>query len=213
MKNIFFKKGKMNQKRSKLFIRFVLLNSHKKFNLNPKPSTLNPLLGFTLIETLIYALIITGVVTSATIFSINILESQQRARAYQEVQQNARFAMERIIQEIRSANTLNTTSSTFDTSPGFLSLNHEDVSKDPTVFGVSNYILDIKQGSAATSSLTSNDVKVTSLIFRNLSVTNRTKNINISLTVEHINPDNIITFAASTTMQTSVTIRDQEDLP
>jgi len=169
--------------------------------------------GFTLIETIIYALIISGVVTSATIFSLNILEGQQRARAFQEVQQNARFAMERIIQEIRSANTLNTASSAFDVSPGFISLNHEDASKDPTIFGVSNYILVIKQGSAATTSLTSGDVKVTNLIFRNLSVTNRTKNINISLTVEHVNPDNIVTFAASTTMQTSVTIRDQADLP
>lgn len=169
--------------------------------------------GFTLIETLFYALIMTGVLVSATLFSLNILEGQQRARAFQEVQQNARFSMERMIQEIRAANDLNVASSTFDTSPGFLSLSHEDSSRNPTNFGVSDNILGTKQGSAATTSITSSDVKVTSLIFRNLSVANRTKNINISLTVEHVNPDNINTFAASTTMQTSVTIREQEDLP
>ena len=33
------------------------------------------------------------------------------------------------------------------------------------------------------------------------------------LEVEHVNPDNVTVFTASTTMETSVTIRDQEDLP
>jgi len=169
--------------------------------------------GFTLIETLFYALIISGVLIAGIFFSLDILEGQQKARSYQEAQQNARFGMERMVQEIKSANDINTTSSTFLTNPGYLSLSHEVSSKNPTIFSVSDEKLVMKQGANATSALTSDIVRVTNLIFTDLSVANRTKNIRISMRVEHVNPDNVTVFTASTTLETSVTIRDQEDLP
>ena len=169
--------------------------------------------GFTLIEVLIYALMISGMVTTAVLFALNVSEGQQKARSYQEVQQNARFGMERMVQEIKAANDLNTANSTFNVHPGLLSFSHEDSLKNPTIFSVASEKLAMKQGVNATSTLTSDNVRVTNLIFTNMSVANRTKNIRISMRVEHVNPDNVTVFTASTTMETSVTVRDQEDLP
>ncbi|MEK7166130.1 MAG: type II secretion system protein [Patescibacteria group bacterium] len=169
--------------------------------------------GFTLIESIIYSLMISGMIIAAVLFALNVSEGQQKARSYQEVQQNARFALERIVQEIKSANDLNTTSSVFGAHPGYLSLSHEDSSKNPTIFSVASEKLVMKQGANATSTLTSDNVRVTNLIFTNLSMANRTKNIRISMRVEHVNPDNVTVFTASTTIETSATIRDQEDQP
>jgi type II secretory pathway pseudopilin PulG len=169
--------------------------------------------GFTLIETLIYTLIISGVLTSAIFFSLNVLEGQSKARVFQEVQQNARFGLEKISQEIRAANDLNAGASTFSSNPGFLSLSHEDAGKNPTLFGIQDEKLVIKQGSNASTTLTSDDVRVIKLIFDNLSVSERTKNIKITITIEHKNPDLVTPFNASTTLITSVVIRDQSDQP
>lgn len=169
--------------------------------------------GFTLIETLIYGLLVSGMILVSILFSLSVSEGNQRARAFQEVQQNARMAMERIVQEIRAANNLDAAGSTFATSPGVLSLTHDDASKSPTVFSASNNVLRIRQGTGAIIPLTSDLVNVTSLIFTNLSVSNRTKNIGISMTVEHVNPGNDSSYAASTTIQSSATIRNQSDLP
>lgn len=177
------------------------------------PYSLRSTQGFTLIETLIYGLLVSGMILVSVLFSLSISEGNQSARAYQEVQQNARMAMERMIQEIRAANNLDAAGSVFGTSPGTLSLTHDDASKSPTVFDVSGEILRIRQGTGAIIPLTSDLVRVTTLTFTNLSVSNRTKNIRISLTIEHLNPENIAVYQASTTIQASATIRSQSDLP
>lgn len=169
--------------------------------------------GFTLIETMMYGLLVSGMILVSILFSLSISEGNQSARAYQEVQQNARLALDRIVQEIRAANNLDAGGSVFGTSPGTLSLTHDDASKSPTVFDVSGEVLRIRQGTGAIIPLTSDLVRVTALIFTNLSVSNRTKNIGISLTIEHLNPENTTVYQASTTMQVSATIRNQSDLP
>lgn len=165
--------------------------------------------GFTLIETLIYGLLVSGMILAAVLFSLNVSDGNEKARAYQEVQQNARMAMERIVQEVRSASDLDSAGSTFNASPGVLSLINNYAAKSPTVFSVSNNILNVQQGAAQPVALTSNLVKVTGLTFTNLSVANRTKNIGISMTVEYINPGNNNLYAASTTIQASAVIRKQ----
>lgn len=169
--------------------------------------------GFTLIETSIYGLLLSGMILVSILFSLSISDGNQKARAYQEVQQNARMAMNRMIGEIEAANDLNAGSSVFGTSPGTLSLVNDNSSKNPTVFTVVNSALRIQQGAGAVIPLTSDDVQVTNLIFTNLSVTNRTKNILISMTVQYVNYASSSIYQASTTLEASATIRNQEDLP
>ena len=169
--------------------------------------------GFTLVETLLYIAIIGGILTFTVNFSLTILDGQQKARSYQEAQQNARFSVDRISQEIRSALDVNVSSSTFLASPGALSLSHRDSAKGPTIFDVSESRIRMRQGTTTSVFLTSDRVVVSSLIFEDLSFTNRTKNIRVSLSLYHSNPESSSILNGSTTLQSSVTLRSAEDLP
>ncbi len=169
--------------------------------------------GFTLVEVLIYSLIISGMASSVIFFSLTILESQEKARSYQEVQQNARFAMNRMIREINSASSFSTSSSTFETHPGVLYLTNPDSSKNPTVFSVVNSRIQMAQGTSSPVFLTSENVEVARLIFEDLSFADRTENIKIILSIDHQNPENLSILSGTTTMEVSTTIRAREDLP
>lgn len=167
--------------------------------------------GFTLIELIISIAIISIFLISVIFLSLQFVEESQKARSFQEVQQNGRFAMERMLQEIRAASDLNTGASTFNTHPGVLSLAVDDATKNPTIFDVSGGQLRIKQGTGSALPLTSTKVQVTNLVFKNFSVANRTKNIKISLTVEHDNPANVPIFDADISLEGAAVIREQED--
>jgi len=175
----------------------------KIFNNNKK--------GFTLVEMIIYILIISLILVAITYYAIDIIGAKTKAASYQEVQHNARFAMRRLVNEIRMADDLNASFSTFSTHPGELSLSNNDSTKDPVFFDIKNERLRISQGISGPYYLTSDNVRVTNLVFEDLSVTDRTKNIKISITVEHVNPENRNDFEASVSMESTAVIREQED--
>ena len=98
--------------------------------------------GFTLIELIIYVAIISVVLFLMTGFLWNMVYGGAKATTQREIQQNARFAMERIIKAIRTGQNPNAT------------------------FTVSNSIL--YQGAVP---LTADQVKVTELQFNSVSNT------------------------------------------
>ncbi len=125
----------------------------KKF-LIPKLLTLNVnpgSRGFTLIETIIYIAIL-GMIASAFIFfSVSVSNSRDKTYVVQEVQANARMALELISQKIRSANGVNLESSIFESNPGRLSLSMASSSLNPTIIDLSrdNGNLRIIQGTSS----------------------------------------------------------------
>lgn len=166
--------------------------------------------GFTLVELMIYITIISIFLVSAIQFSVAVLQAGEKARIQTEVQQNARFAMERIRREIRTADDVNTGASTFGAHPGVLSLAHDDVVSDPTIFDVSSGALRIKQGTGSPTNLTSSRVEVTNFVVQNRSVAGRTRNIQIQLTLSWA--DEVATpFDTTISLQSSVVIREEED--
>ncbi|MFH1712098.1 MAG: type II secretion system protein [Patescibacteria group bacterium] len=167
--------------------------------------------GFTLVETMIYVSIIAVFLVSVVFFALEIVQTSQRARIQLEVDQNIRFAMERMVREIRAADDVNTGSSTFGSHPGVLSIANDSLALDPTVFDVSSGALRLKYGSASALELTSDDVVVTNLVFTDFSRSNRTKNIRISMTIEYIKADAGKIYDVSSTRQTSVVIRERSD--
>jgi len=167
--------------------------------------------GFTLFELLVYVAIVSVVIVSAVYFTIDIINASQKSRAFQEVQQNARLAMSRMLQAVQEADDVNTGQSNFDSNPGLLSLAMDDSARNPTIFRVASNALQISQGTGDFIDLTSDKVIVTNLVFTNLSVIDRTKNIKITITVEHINPDNTKAFEASVTLQSAAVIRERAD--
>lgn len=167
--------------------------------------------GFTLVEIIVYIFVVAVILVGVTYYAIDVIGAQTKARSYQEVQQNARFAIKRITQEIRAADDLNEGSSVFGTNPGTLSLVHQDPTKDPTVFAVTGGRMTITQGTSGPYYLTSDKVTVTDFTLTNLSVSERTRNIKITLTVEHVNPENRNEFEADVTVQSSAVIRVRSD--
>lgn len=167
--------------------------------------------GFTLVELIIYITLTVLIGTAILSFSIQVVETSQKSRSFQEVQQNARVAMQRMIQEIKSASDLNTGSSAFDVHPGVLSLEHQTGGLDPTVFDISSGTLRITQGANGPYDLTSSNVRVSNLVFTNLSSSGRVKVIRIEMTVDHANPGSRNYLDARTTVQATAVLRVQEN--
>ena len=144
--------------------------------------------GFTLVETLIYIAIISGVLAAFVSFALNISEARTKTYVAEEVQANARVALETIVQKIRSAAGLNIGTSVFNTDPGVLSLMMNNSSLNPTVINLSSTdgSLQIKEGSDSPVAVTSNRVKITNLVFRNFTSVGARANVGIELTVAYV---------------------------
>ncbi len=167
--------------------------------------------GFTMVELIIYLSIIGIFLVSAISLSLQVLSGNEKERSFLEVNQNARFALDKIVQEIRIAGDLNAGSSTFNTSPGVLSLANATPALNPTIFDVSGGRLRVTQGVGSPIFLTSSRVNVSNLVFKNLSVTGRTKVISIQLTLNHLNPSNDSIYEATYTIEGSAVLRSKEN--
>lgn len=179
-------------------------------NRNLKAENWRSAKGFTLIETMIYLVIISSFLATVVFFGVKIVESSDRARVQSEVQQNLRVGMERMVREIRTADNLNAGSSIFGSSPGILSITHDTAGNDPTIFDLSGGALRITQGLNGPYNLTSDDVTVTNLVFTNLSRGTRTEIVRIEMTVEYVNQVGT-QYSVSTSATTSVLIREEGD--
>jgi type II secretory pathway pseudopilin PulG len=164
--------------------------------------------GFTLVETLIYLTIVGVVVVSFVTFSINISSSRAKVYVEQEVQANARVALDMISQRLRSSSGVNTGTSTFDTDPGVLSLATTTAAANPMIFSLSanDGVLQLKEGTASPVTITSDEVRVTNLVFTDLTATSTREHIRVELTLEYAtSSDNL--YEASVTAQTAVSLR------
>lgn len=170
--------------------------------------------GFTLIEFLVYSAIVVVAGVISVEFILNIYEGKTKSQAYFEVQENARLAMERIVQEIHGAQNINPSSNfniNLATNPGAkLSLQMKDASLNPTEFDVSSGAVRILQGISGPYALTNNQVRVTNLTFRNYtSLNGKSRNIGVELTIEYLNLENLPQWEASISLQTAVELRDR----
>lgn len=141
--------------------------------------------GFTLVELMIYMALISILAVVFVSFAFDVIGTSEKGRLRQELQQNARFAMDRMTQEIRASASVNTGASTFGVHPGVLSLGTNDGATNPTIFDVDAGVLRVKLGAASAAALTDSKFAVTNLAFENLSVSGRTSNIRINLTLTH----------------------------
>jgi type II secretory pathway pseudopilin PulG len=165
--------------------------------------------GFTLVETLIYLAIVGMAVTSFVIFSIGVGDSRTKNYVAQEVHGNTRTGLDLITQRMRAATGINTASSTFATDPGVLSLVMADAAKNPTTIDLSadDGILQIKEGTGSVVAVTSDEVKITNLVFTNLTASSTRENIRVEITAEYNNPSGDVEFTYTQSLQTAVSVR------
>lgn len=142
--------------------------------------------GFSLIEFIIYIGIVAVILLVAFNFGWEIIYGNIKSQAIREVQQNARFSMEKITRVIKEAKVVN--SPTSGNSANSLSLEMTDPDLDPTVLGVSGNKVQITQGTFGPYELTNDRVSVSNLQFTNLSYENTPGTVRIEMTIDSVNP-------------------------
>lgn len=165
--------------------------------------------GFTIVETIIYVAIIGVFMTTVILFGISAVQTAEKAVVAQEVQQNARFAMERVVREVRGAEALNSGLSTFALANSVLALDVSTGGNTPTVFDLDAGQLRMTQGANPSVYLTADDVEVTEFRVENRSISGRTENVQIILTIQSAQGSGIV-YNATTTLQSSAVIRKRE---
>ncbi len=160
--------------------------------------------GFTLIELLIYIAILATILVVTTSFLWAVIFGNIKEGSFQEVQQNGRFALTKITQEIKKATGINSPLPGF--SSNTLSLAMAAINLNPIVFDVVDGKLRITQGTGGPYALTSDQVTVSSLQFTNLSYLDSPGTIQIEMTIERNNPGARTEYVASINLKSSITL-------
>ncbi|MDP2684256.1 MAG: prepilin-type N-terminal cleavage/methylation domain-containing protein [bacterium] len=186
-----------------VFITNLLYHTALKYGIIIARIMTNNNAGFTLIETLIYIAIISIIMTAFVSFAISISNTRNKTYVVQEVQANARFALDTMSRKIREAEAV--TSPTTGASANSLLLDMQGVSPDIT-FDVNNGILRMTEGINLPISLTANEVDIDSISFTNFGGSGKRENIKIEMNVS-FRDNGSKAFTYADTYQTSVSIR------
>jgi type II secretory pathway pseudopilin PulG len=164
--------------------------------------------GFTLIETIIYLAIVGGLFVAIVSFALFTSESRNKSYVAQEVQANARVALDEITELVRTASAINTSTSLFGTDPGYLSLTMTSTTLNPTTIGLNkdDGQIQVKQGSGASSTLVSDEIRVTNLVFADLTASSTREHVHISLTVDY-DATSSTEFSFSRSFRTAASVR------
>jgi prepilin-type N-terminal cleavage/methylation domain-containing protein len=158
--------------------------------------------GFTLIELLVYIGIIGIALTVIMTLTVSIIEVKQKSDISRETQENARFMIQRMTNVFRWANSI----SSFGTNDITL-----DTSEGPVRFylgGPSSDQLYIDRD-GNTYELTTENVKVSQLIFTQLEPPNAPESVRIDLKVENRAPVDKGEYKGETNLITAVTLREK----
>ena len=168
--------------------------------------------GFTLIEMLFYAAIVSTIAGVLTVSVANNLKSYSKSEARQNVLVNVNDALRFIIDEIKYAKSIYTPTGVFGSNNGQLSL--ETALNTPTGENTAyvDYYLDggriyEKRESQTALPLTSDRVTVTSLLFTDSVATTTKHSITVQIQAKINTPSSLVENQASTTVQSTAAIR------
>jgi Tfp pilus assembly protein PilE len=132
--------------------------------------------GYSIVEIIIYIAVFTVLTTVVMNAFIVLTSFYAQNRTHHDLLENGNSVMERMSREIRNADNIRTSTSTFGTSPGALDLeNYVDVTTSTYVkFSTTNGELNLSVNNTNLGNLLSANVQVTSLVFRKITTTNST---------------------------------------
>lgn len=176
--------------------------------------------GFTLVEVLVCLALVAVLLVAGTDLLWQMVSARLRSAATLEVQQNAGIALARIAVEIRGAHGLvqGSGQSVFGSHPGQLTLDYPGVENDvvvdtaPAVVTVAGQTVTIRKlrvsrGGGPALALTSDRVDVADFVVWNLTRVNTPQTVRIALTIAAVNPGHDPNRRATSTLETSVTLR------
>ncbi|MDO8500143.1 MAG: hypothetical protein Q7S66_05855 [bacterium] len=144
--------------------------------------------GFTILELIIYI----SVLIAVSVVSIDSLLRVQavfvRARLIQSINTSGELISQKILREVRLANDISTASSIFDANPGVLVIDTVMSSSDPTpavaTISLVSGVLQFQRAGQPAEILSSPDVTVTNLIFRNITQSSVSKAVRVEFALE-----------------------------
>ncbi len=171
----------------------MLKFKNQKITVNGQPQG-----GFTLIEFLIYSIIVAMFIGILTFMSIEIMTGNAYLDTVNEVNNNTRFSMHKITYHIREADTFSIpTSSRLE-----LTIGEETVAF--FLGGENNDVLKIQRDAAEAESITdSKKIAVTNLSFTDVSYEDTPGTIRIKLSLERQNPLGRTAYNFQTTSYTT----------
>ena len=122
--------------------------------------------GSSLVEIILYFVLLAIFLFAAMIFAIQILNANLISSNIQELQSNVDFMSQKMTYSIQTADSVDETASLFDASPGTLSLNVSTPSLSPTQFYLDSGNIYFKEGAAAAIRLNSDQIIADSLTFQ-----------------------------------------------
>lgn len=142
--------------------------------------------GFSLVEVLIYIAVAATLLMVATGFIREILKVRNKVTILSKVEQSARFAMNRMVTEIRFAESVEVL------DENTLRLSVSDPERDPVLFDLADGVLYVREGASEDwLALTGNDVKVGDVLFDDRTTPNSADIVKVTLSVSH--PDTNLT--------------------
>ncbi len=144
--------------------------------------------GFTLIELLLYVAVVGALLSVIVSFFGLVVEARVKGQTINEVNDQGTALMDTITQTIRNATSITTPAAAG--SGASLTLVVPTGSLSPTIFDVSSGTARIKEGAAAAISLTNSDVQITSITFKNVTISGTSGSVQVSFTISRLNPGN-----------------------
>ncbi|MBU0661179.1 hypothetical protein KKG22_03290 [Patescibacteria group bacterium] len=164
--------------------------------------------GFSFVETILYIAIISGVLVTFISFILAVTSSRTKTYVVQEVHANNRIALDVITRHVHEASGINIGASVFDSDPGVLSLQMNDVAKDPTVFSLDqdNGRLYIQQGADPAVVITSAEVQLETFLLHHIAVPNTPGSIQLDITTNYYADTTDPDFIYDQSIQTAIAL-------
>ncbi|MHB1118279.1 MAG: prepilin-type N-terminal cleavage/methylation domain-containing protein [Minisyncoccota bacterium] len=126
--------------------------------------------GFTLVEMIVYVAILSVVAVLATNVTLAMTRAFTDLRVSRDLNSSATVLFERLTRDIRSANGIDVAQSTFNVSPGRLTLNTKDsLGANTTIeFYVENGLIKMNEGGIAQGAIMTASTRIDSFVVRQL---------------------------------------------
>src|SRR3989338_3004023 len=141
--------------------------------------------GFSLVEMLIYISILVLLLAVIMNIVVSVVRSGRVIKALRNVENSATISLERLVREIRQAESVNVGSSILGSNPGRLVLEGTDIDGNPRTveFSLSSWTLMFSENGVELGALSQSDARVSNLVFHRFSGPN-SEGIRIETTIE-----------------------------
>ena len=141
--------------------------------------------GFSLVEMLIYISILVLLLAVIMNIVVSVVRSGRVIKALRNVENSATISLERLVREVRQAESVNAGLSTLGSNPGRLVLEGTDIDGNPRTveFSLSSGTLMFSENGVELGALSQSDARVSNLIFHLFSGPN-SEGIKIEMTIE-----------------------------